>query len=336
MKNYNNFINEVWFPNCNIDIVKETDAYGNIILNLDEAKSLIKDIGWKSKKKNIYRGISGAPDIFIYDPKTRTRKSLKIPNYYTLLIDNSPYWKKYPKRSKSVICTTDSDSSSYFGARYIVIPLEDKKWGVCPKHDIWACFSGLIDLGTYHEAVNDLARILKIRIQDEDWKEFADSLNLIGEKLKNYDFKKFDDITKRAIEYAKKKYNKEINRITFGMKYIRIDCFGDNIDVKNILIDDTEEKIYQFYVDLIDSYDIKYHGLVNLYQWHYCNSNVELFFPKKGETVVKHTQKIMKPDENNFELLTYNEIIKKRNTREVWTDNKCLFIKQEIVEDEKL
>jgi len=55
--------------------------------------------------KVIYRGMDFNGSYYHIDPKTGTRVSANTSNEYTLIMDNDPRWKEYPKRSKSLICT---------------------------------------------------------------------------------------------------------------------------------------------------------------------------------------------------------------------------------------
>ena len=63
---------------------------------------------WKSfqKGKYLYRGASGSTTGAVYYTGRSGRVSANSLNYYTLLIDNDPRWKPYPKRSESFIFST--------------------------------------------------------------------------------------------------------------------------------------------------------------------------------------------------------------------------------------
>jgi hypothetical protein len=99
-------------------------------------------------KEPIYRGLKGFeiqkedgsyPNAFITKPSESIRPSAA---YYNILIDNLPEWKDYPKRSKSLICSTDTRGAGSYGEVYRVIPLiEGFKLGVCPTHDLWTSFN---------------------------------------------------------------------------------------------------------------------------------------------------------------------------------------------------
>jgi hypothetical protein len=98
-----------------------------------------------SNGKMIFRGtrINTLP-VMLVDPSASQRKSANTENYYTLLIDNLPSWQNYPKRSKSLICSTSRHVAELFsqdndknGGVYIVLPFNGAKIGICPQRDIW-------------------------------------------------------------------------------------------------------------------------------------------------------------------------------------------------------
>lgn len=62
-------------------------------------------------------------------------------NHYTLWIDNDKAWSSFPKRSRSIICTTSRDKASNYGNVYAVYPEEEyTTFGICPAPDIWNAF----------------------------------------------------------------------------------------------------------------------------------------------------------------------------------------------------
>lgn len=69
-------------------------------------------------------------------------------NYYNLLFSNLPSWKKYPKRNKSIVCSTDYDEArnrnNHF-CPYRVFPVDGSNIGVCPDWDIWDSFTDALD-----------------------------------------------------------------------------------------------------------------------------------------------------------------------------------------------
>jgi len=87
----------------------------------------------------LYRGTwseyeTGAVKI---DTTSGTRRSENTWNHYTLLLDNSPYYQGWPKRSKSIICTTDPREASSYGTVMALIPVDGAKIGIVPESDMW-------------------------------------------------------------------------------------------------------------------------------------------------------------------------------------------------------
>jgi len=95
---------------------------------------------------------------FYSDPIDRVSRDNT--NHYTLLIDNSDAWKEYPKRGKSFISTLQNTKFSDYnysllGTRYLVIPRDNSKWGICPTEDIFTSFKSLKKYGGYTYQVFD-------------------------------------------------------------------------------------------------------------------------------------------------------------------------------------
>ena len=68
------------------------------------------------------------------------RRSRNTSNYYTEWVDNSPKWSQFPKRSRSLICTSDKVYASGYGQIAVVVPIVDTTVGVCPDNDWWNSF----------------------------------------------------------------------------------------------------------------------------------------------------------------------------------------------------
>ena len=96
------------------------------------------------KKGNVklYRGMKyGSSECYYINPVgDRPRRSANTDNYYTLLMDNSPKWKGYPKRSQSIICTNDPGYAMTYGQVYHVFPYDNTTLGVAPFKDFWGSF----------------------------------------------------------------------------------------------------------------------------------------------------------------------------------------------------
>lgn len=128
----------------------------------------------------LYRGMRGnLPDAIMIDPAAGERKSENTTNHYTLIMDNSPYMKGWPKRSKSLICSTDPIVSSGYGNVYAIYPVDNTKIAVCPYADMWNTNVIIpeIAVGEYQdlEGLNDKLDILGVPDTS-----YADMVNYIN------------------------------------------------------------------------------------------------------------------------------------------------------------
>ncbi len=107
----------------------------------DDAKMFLKK-HYNPNLTPIYRGVEDLNDYecYIIEPAKFNRESRNTLNHYTLLMDNLPSWKNYPKRSKSIICTTDYNGTTNYGRRFRVIPETSSMIGICSKGDLWFSF----------------------------------------------------------------------------------------------------------------------------------------------------------------------------------------------------
>lgn len=90
----------------------------------------------------LYRGHISINSHYGYvKPKDFDRVSANTSNYYTMLLDNSKKWNKFPKRSKSLICGNQFKAAyGSMSERYVVIPKDGSKIGICPTDDFWDAF----------------------------------------------------------------------------------------------------------------------------------------------------------------------------------------------------
>jgi len=138
------------------------------------------------KLPSIYRGKKSKMKYGFVKPKEFIRSSAYTLDYYTLIIDNSEYWNKYPDRSKSLVCTTSKIKAADYGSVYHVIPLLDAKIGVTPESDIWDSFSHLEnrveidDLQHFNHTLRKLGEACIGReISDESWGKFKEDLRQV-------------------------------------------------------------------------------------------------------------------------------------------------------------
>jgi hypothetical protein len=147
-------------------------------------------------RTGIYRRTNKKDKIIFIKPSQYERASMAGYNFCTLLVDNSKYWKEYPKRSRSIICFSGDgkDDGIYddFG-KYLfrVIPKLNAKIAVCPSYDIWYSFNKclrFIDnflneyIETYIEDIDDFNHLLKkvFKLKEKD------NFDVIKNKINKY------------------------------------------------------------------------------------------------------------------------------------------------------
>lgn len=141
---------------------------------------------------HIYRGVSYDYETMVIDPSLFDRTSANTKNYYTYIIDNSDRWNNFPKRSKSVVCTTSYDKASAYGTRYLVIPFDQAKLGVAPESDIFYSFE---DVGSKFEGPGHLNEYLDmlhremvgIPLSDDTKAEFFEGLDQLTKAVNSKD-----------------------------------------------------------------------------------------------------------------------------------------------------
>ena len=142
-----------------------------------------------SQKYPIYRGFNnGVTESYFIDPSKFTRRSMNTDNYYTLLMDGLPDWKNYPKRSKSIICTTDIVYAGDYGEAYNVFPFDGANIAVCNAADIWGGFKKNIHhLKWFNKCLNEIADELGIITSLYRAMSYDDIINVLNEidKRKN-------------------------------------------------------------------------------------------------------------------------------------------------------
>lgn len=162
----------------------------------------------------IYRGIKDLPYSFGYvDPSKHTRKSAHTQNYYTLILDNSPKWKRFPKRSKSIICSTDKRYAGDFGVVYNVIPFDGSIVGVCSKFDIWRSFRDSLEnvVGFSNASLEDINGMLSYvykstvggKLSESSFETLKKQINKLPEAIINTRFEGdmfFDEYQKSSFD----------------------------------------------------------------------------------------------------------------------------------------
>jgi hypothetical protein len=130
----------------------------------------------------IYKGmtLNDTGEIWLTNPALRERKSRNTKNYYTLMFDNLPSWRDYPKRSRSLICSSNKRVAGNYGDIYVILPFNGAKIAVCPANDIW---DSINSLGIAGLDCFNLALIIA-RISDTDWPTMLATLEKRCSKIK--------------------------------------------------------------------------------------------------------------------------------------------------------
>jgi len=87
----------------------------------------------------LWRGMfnHNAASIVHLRPGTGRRESENTTNQYTAIMSNSPYFKGWPKRDRSLVCSTDFSYAGDFGQPFAILPFNNAKIGVCSSYDLW-------------------------------------------------------------------------------------------------------------------------------------------------------------------------------------------------------
>jgi len=181
MKKYNTFLletKELWSGTTPI----ENSEIQNII------DKNCKNFSWDDTA--ILRSMGIPRQSYVIDPTQVNRKSLMNKNFYTLIMDNSKKWEKYPKRSKSLICSLGYKYWS--GVFYRVIPFDNSKWGLCNRQDIWSDF--IESKIKYEISVERIPNLIdyvysklktrKFDLNDENWTKFKTQMNCFQKEVK--------------------------------------------------------------------------------------------------------------------------------------------------------
>lgn len=157
----------------------------------------------------IYRGLKTDSDaLYLHvSPAAYTRVSRNTDNFYTLLLDNLPKWKAYPKRSKSIICSSDSMYAGNMGDPYRVFPYDNANLAICPNEDIWGSFMDDVgDLSGFNWQLFMLAKHSGLSNMSDTVRTYSDLLSV---------FEKIDERKKEG-----RINTKNFNYMSFFEKYL--------------------------------------------------------------------------------------------------------------------
>lgn len=204
----------------------------------------------------IYRGTKSNVGEYGYINSNigRPRMSANTKNYMTLLMDNLPSWKNYPKRSKGIICSTNKRQSYSYGLVYMVTPFDDAKIGVCSDFDVWDSFDVLgSNMGV--KKFNDFLAIAfgdyGIDVDETSYDSLIDSIKELidNDRFMNGFFQKRDfrntvlnTSSKDLVRHLDKVLSPEKNGFSLGIEKIEnhreVWIQGEAVMIKNELLKD--------------------------------------------------------------------------------------------------
>lgn len=130
---------------------------------------------WRGERQA--SALLGSDGVAVIDTTQSERSSQNTRNWYTLILDNHPAYKDFPKRSQSIICTTKYSTAQSYGRdnAMAVIPFDSAKIGWVNAPDIW---KKSVNLGNNRESLigmNDFFNSLEsLGLKDDDWQSFVE------------------------------------------------------------------------------------------------------------------------------------------------------------------
>lgn len=140
----------------------------------------------------IWRGVPSDHAEGLYNATTLKRNAANTLNYMNLWLSNHQQWSSYPPRNKSFICTTDEKQAEDYGEKYVVIPQDSAKIGVCPKHDLWYSFWQInsitnpshMGMDAFMAFTNQLTHLAEMAGNPEhNWDLFTEMLKKVDQKM---------------------------------------------------------------------------------------------------------------------------------------------------------
>lgn len=135
------------------------------------------------------------PDTSYFYSEPLDRVSRDNANYYTILMDNDDEWREYPKRGKCFCCTLFMNHQIAFYDTYLVIPINNSKWGVCRTDDLYYSFDNISkyasNIKRFFNLLNDLSYDIGLGgISDNNIIEMKQDILKLQNKL--YEFENID------------------------------------------------------------------------------------------------------------------------------------------------
>jgi hypothetical protein len=120
----------------------KTLSYEEVIKELTKPKYSQSVEAFRNRNR-IFRGVKTNQDYLLSSQHTIKRVSANTTNSYNILFsDILPAWNKYPKRSNSIICTSDYAIARGYSLSvpHAVFLENNTKIGVCSAEDLWYSF----------------------------------------------------------------------------------------------------------------------------------------------------------------------------------------------------
>lgn len=189
--------------------ISEKEAYDLLTKNCMEA---VKK--WKEGKR-IYRAVNNNSNFLFIDPSGSLRTSYFTSNHYTLIINNHPMWKKFPKRQ--IICSGGSGERAMnhgYSPPYYVFPYDGAKIGVCPADDIWESFEELRSFNIYDLNFFNNLMDSTFNLPDDNWNMFemeAENINVRDEFPKHALRDYFNTLNVSLFDFITKMLDPKLN-----------------------------------------------------------------------------------------------------------------------------
>lgn len=142
----------------------------NALWMLEKDRPIWRGFSWKSEPEDGFT---------VIDPTKSERISTNTSNHYTVLLDNNPYNKQIglPKRSKSLIASTDRSYADRYGLLFAVVPFDTTPIGCVGHDDMWETRMSIFGKKVTIEDLNSLYDSLKIDDTLEAFKKISNEFS---------------------------------------------------------------------------------------------------------------------------------------------------------------
>lgn len=233
------------------------------------------------------------------NPAAVPRLSQNTTNEAIFLVSTLTNWITYPKRSRSLICSSSNDgyTRSFGNDTYVVLPKNGSRIGICQAQDFWTSFqymktrASIRSIDDFNIYLNQLLKSINSGYDDK-------SYGSVMQTLKEAD-KKITSIAKNTTLDDIRTLPEDIRKL-IGLRTVRA-YYGDNLT-------------YQYIEGKMSISNIKY----------------------PNETFIEFISDILDPVKNGFKLSNTNDLIDDlgRNhdlyPKELWTDGPCYLIPQKV------